>query len=158
MAAADPIPISADPDVSCVRRGADNFDARRGRRDHHDSPGIVPLIRDDHASGQRHAEHEPEKASCENRFALIHDLFQFYKECKDPNVFRPLSLTRFWIKHTAAGYGAPPERGLVLSLRRRVSRCSGIDWAALGGGRTIRDLSRYMASSARCTSSAAFSP
>jgi hypothetical protein len=95
MPAADPIPVSAHPHVAGCRRYPDDFHARRRRRDHDDAPDIMPLVRDDHASGESRAEHEGECRSCDWRLALIHDLFRFNKELKDLNVLRSPSLTGF---------------------------------------------------------------
>src|ERR1700722_1400769 len=60
MPAADPIPISADPDISGIRRSANYFNTRRRRGDHDDSTGIVTLIGHDHTCGQRHGDDEGE--------------------------------------------------------------------------------------------------
>jgi hypothetical protein len=65
MTAADPIPISADPDVSGVGRGAGNFHTRRRRRDHDDSTGIVTLIGRHDTCGQCHCDDKAENSSCD---------------------------------------------------------------------------------------------
>jgi hypothetical protein len=64
MAAADPIPISARPHIA-GRHNADNFNPRVRRCDHDDAPGIMTLIGDHHARGQRHSHDEPEYRGCE---------------------------------------------------------------------------------------------
>ena len=65
MAAADPVPVSAHPDLPCIRRGTGNFHAYRRRRDHDDAPDVVTLIRDHHAGWQRQRDDEAENSSCD---------------------------------------------------------------------------------------------
>jgi hypothetical protein len=64
MAAADPTPISAGPHVAGWHN-ADNFNPRLRRCDHDDAPGIVTLIGDHHACGQRRSDDESEYRGCE---------------------------------------------------------------------------------------------
>jgi hypothetical protein len=56
MSIADPTPVTSHPDVTGNGRYADDFLARRRRRDHHDAPGVMPLIRHDDATGKRHGQ------------------------------------------------------------------------------------------------------
>ena len=58
MPAANPVPISSDPNKSWRGRYAYHFYARRRRRDHHYPVGIVTLIGYDHASRQCHRKHQ----------------------------------------------------------------------------------------------------
>jgi hypothetical protein len=64
MPAANPVPISPDPNKSWRGRYAENFYARRRRRDHHYPVGIVTLIGNDHASGQGNRKRQ---AGCKTR-------------------------------------------------------------------------------------------
>src|SRR5271154_2633190 len=74
IAAADPVPIAAEPYEPGCGRDADDFFACQWRSHHHDATGIVALIRNNHASLQRRAEDETEKVGRGQATALIHGL------------------------------------------------------------------------------------
>jgi hypothetical protein len=56
MSIADPTPVASHPDVTGNGSYAYDLLARRRRRDHHDAPRVMPLIRHDDASGERYGE------------------------------------------------------------------------------------------------------
>jgi hypothetical protein len=79
VSAADPIPVSTDPDVARIRRDADHLDARRRRRNHDDASDVVTLIGYDHASAQRDAESSGQYRGGKYSLTLIHEHFQLSK-------------------------------------------------------------------------------
>jgi hypothetical protein len=56
MSIADPTPVASHPDVTGNGSYAYDLLARRRRRDHHDAPRVMPLIRHDDASGERYGQ------------------------------------------------------------------------------------------------------
>jgi hypothetical protein len=61
---ADPIPISAQPDISRRRRFSNDLHARRRRRHHHHAIGVVTLIGNDDARCKPDTEHEGARQTC----------------------------------------------------------------------------------------------
>jgi len=77
VAAADPAPVTPDPNVTGCGRDADDFDTRRRRRHHHDTARVVILVGSDHASRQRQTEEKAEAQSCVYPVAPIHACYRF---------------------------------------------------------------------------------
>jgi hypothetical protein len=70
--AADPAPITAHPDISRRGRDADDFDARRRRRNHDNPTRIVTLVGHHHASWQYDSTDEAHGYNRPSPGALIH--------------------------------------------------------------------------------------
>ena len=72
MPATDPIPISPYPNEPGRGWYAEDFYARRRRRDHHDPVGIVTLVGNDHASCQGHRQRQGECRTQSEQITVIH--------------------------------------------------------------------------------------
>jgi hypothetical protein len=55
---AHPRPVTAQPDIAGLGRGANNFFAGRGRRNHDDAARIVALIGNDDTSADQHSKQQ----------------------------------------------------------------------------------------------------